>query len=161
LLSTVSLVISLISFFLTSLAVVFTYRFNRITIRNTAKQQHQAILLEIDKMLIEHPELWTIYDDHPMSAITEETPELKAKNEAFIFFYLNFFDLVYEFYNKHIIKNRNDKETWRSWKDYIEYFLQGCSQARVIIQRSGRLYESDLSAFYLSIIEKSEPGGFS
>lgn len=157
-LSSVSFAISMISFFLTALTVIFTYRFNRITIRNTAKQEHQKMLLEVNKMMIADPLLWTIYDDHPLADQIEETPELKAKKEALIYYYLNYFDVVCEFYNKHIIMNKTDKQTWDAWKEYIEYFIGRSSQAREIIKRSYKLYENDLSNFYRSIIEKYEPG---
>jgi hypothetical protein len=155
-LSVVSFTVSIISFCLTFLTVIFTYRFNRITIRNSAKQEHQKMLLDIDKILITEPSLWTIYDNHNLNSTTVRTPELEAKKEALIFYYLNFFDVVYEFYNKHIIQNKNDKETWKAWKEYMDSFIRGSSQARSIIKRSKQWYESDLSAFYFSIIQDFE-----
>lgn len=165
-LSVVSFTLSIISFVITFVTVIFTYRFNRITIRNSAKQEHQKMLLDINKILITEPSLWTIYDNHILNSSVVRTPELEAKKDALIFYYLNFFDVVYEFYNKHIIQNKNDKETWKAWNEYIVYFIQGSSQARGIVQRSLLLYETDLSKFYSAIIcdyeritDTEEPSG--
>lgn len=156
-LSSVSFVISVISFMLTIVTVIFTYRFNRITIRNSAKQEHQKILLEINKMLLAEPELWTVYDQHPMNAVTPKSPQLQAKVEALVYYYLNFFDVVYEFYNVHIIKNKNDLETWKSWAAYIEYFIRGSSAARnTILQMNAKLYEEGVYSFYYKIISEME-----
>lgn len=136
--------------------VVFTYRFNRITIRNSAKQEHQKMLLEVNKMMIADPWLWTIYDDHPLTASRPSSEEDQARKESLIYYYLNYFDVIYEFYNKHIIMNRTDKETWRAWREYMESFLRRSSQARDIVERSYPLYERELSGFYASVLRKLE-----
>lgn len=152
----ISLVISIITFLLTILTVVFTYRFNRITIRNTAKQEHQKMLLEVNKMMIADPTLWTIYDDHPLAEGRVFTKEEQGRKEALIYYYLNYFDVIYEFYNKHIIMNRTDKETWRAWKEYMEYFFRRSSTAREIAKQAYPLYESEIAQYYGSILDKVE-----
>lgn len=155
-LSLVSFIISIVSFVLTAVTVIFTYRFNRITIRNSAKQEHQKMLLDINKMLLAEPVLWAVYDDHPMSAEIDLTPEMQAKLDALIYYYLNFFDVVYEFYNIHIIANKNDKETWKSWKAYIRKFISGSARSRELIKQSGSLYEEGVYGFYHEIINEVE-----
>lgn len=156
----IALTISIISFILSLVTVYITYRFNKITIRNTAKLEHNKLLLEIDKILIDDPELWGIYDNHPLSKKEDQSDlKLQAKQEAFIYYYLNLFDVIYEFYSRQIVKNKNDKKLWKAWVQFIEHFLSGCSQARETVKKSYHLYDDDQSEFFRGIIEKIESEG--
>jgi len=155
----IALIISIISFILSIITVYITYRFNKITIRNTAILEHNKLLLEIDKILMDDPNLWSIYDDHPLSKEQNiNTPAFLAKKEAFIYYYLNLFDVIYEFYHRQIVKNRNDKKQWKAWIQFMEHFLTGCSQARDTIKKSYHLYDDDQGSFYRNLIEKIESG---
>jgi hypothetical protein len=155
-----AIIISIVSFFVSILTLYINYRFNRITIRNTAILEHNKLLLEIDKMLVEDPELWGIYDSHPLSTIENaNTTILEARREAFIFYYLNLFDVIYEFYHRQIVQNKNDKKQWKAWIQFIEHFLSGCSQARNTIKKSYHLYDVDQGNFYRGLIEKIESEG--
>ena len=152
-----SLIISIISFILSVLTVYITYRFNRITIRNTAILEHNKLLLEIDKILIEDPRLWSIYDDRPFSNDVEIHSDIfNAKKEAFIYYYLNLFDVIFEFYHRQIVQNRNDKKQWKAWISFMQHFLKGCSQARDTIKKSYHLYDDDQGRFYKEMITKIE-----
>lgn len=151
-----AIIISVVSFLVSLTGLYVTYRFNRITIRNTTILEHNKLLLEIDKMLIADPELWGIYDDHPLSKVVEDEPMIQGKREAFIYYYINLFEVVFEFYNRQIVQNKNDKKQWQAWVQYVEHFLKGCSQARTTIKKSYHLYDEDQVAFYKNIIKKIE-----
>lgn len=153
----IALIISIVSFIVSVATGYITYRFNKITIRNTAILEHNKLLLEIDKILIDEPELWGIYDEHPLSKEeNKESPFLQAKQEAFIYYYLNLFDVIFEFYHRQIVQNSNDKKQWMAWTQFIEHFLKGCSQARNTIKKSYHLYDIDQGVFYKKMIEKIE-----
>jgi hypothetical protein len=153
----ISLVISVISFIVSVITLYITYRFNRITIRNTAILEHNKLLLEIDKILIDDPKLWSIYDNHALSKeVDEKDLTFQAKKEAFIYYYLNLFDVIFEFYHRQIVQNKNDKKQWSAWVSFIQHFLKGCSQARATIKKSYHLYDEDQGSFYKKLIEKIE-----
>lgn len=153
----IAITISIVSFVVSVITLYINYRYNRITIRNTAILEHNKLLLEIDKMLIDDPELWGVYDDHPLSK-TENNNDafLKGRREAFIYYYLNLFDVIFEFYHRQIIQNNNDKKQWQAWIQFIEHFLKGCSQARETIKKSYHLYDVDQGEFYRNLIDKIE-----
>ncbi|MDP4107454.1 MAG: hypothetical protein Q8935_21170 [Bacillota bacterium] len=154
-----SLIISIVSFLVSVVTGIFSYRYNKITIRNTAILEHNKLLLEIDKILINDPKLWSIYDDHPLSkdeSIAQDPSIFNAKKEAFIYYYLNLFDVIYEFYHRQIVKNKNDAKQWQAWIQFIKHFLKGCSQARSTIKKSYHLYDEDQECFYKKLIEEIE-----
>lgn len=154
-----SLIISIVSFVVSVFTGIITYRYNKITIRNTAILEHNKLLLEIDKILIDDPKLWSIYDDHPLSkdvTIAQDSAIFNAKKEAFIYYYLNLFDAIYEFYHRQIVKNKNDAKQWQAWIQFIRHFLQGCSQARATIKKSYHLYDEDQVCFYKELIDDIE-----
>jgi hypothetical protein len=149
--------ISIISFILSIITCIITYRFNKITLRNTAKLEHNKLLLEIDKILIEHPNLWGVYDNHYVTSKSDEVDvHLKGQKEAFIYYYINLFDVIYEFYNRQIIQNKNDKKLWIAWTQFIEHFFRGSTQAREILKKSYHLYDGEQMEFYKEIINKIE-----
>ncbi|WP_385943567.1 hypothetical protein [Thalassorhabdus alkalitolerans] len=154
--NTVTLLISLLSLTISGGVAVITYRYNNITIRNEARVEHNKLMLEIDKMYIEDPDLWSIYDDHPISQHIEKTPLKKGKKEAFIYYYINFFDIIFDFYHKKIYKNKNDKEDWESWVAFIKHFFKGCSLARGMFKDSAAWYDKEFAAFVLSVINEVE-----
>jgi hypothetical protein len=152
-----AIIISVVSFIVSIVTGYISYRFNKITIRNTAILEHNKLLLEIDKILMEDPLLWSIYDDHPMSKQDNiNNPVYKAKKDAFIYYYLNLFDVIFEFYHRQIVQNRNDKKQWTAWIQFIKHFLKGCSQARDTIKRSYHLYDEDQGIFYRELIDEIE-----
>lgn len=111
-------------------------------------------------MLMEDPELWGIYDNHPLAKVENlDDTFLKARREAFIYYYLNLFDVIYEFYHRQIVQNKNDKKQWQAWIQFMEHFLKGCSQARKTIEKSYHLYDVDQGEFYKEIIAKIESEG--
>lgn len=101
--------------------------------------------------------MWSIYDEHPLSKENDlENKVFNAKKEAFIYFYLNLFDVIFEFYHRQIVQNKNDKKQWQAWIQFIKHFLKGCSQARDTIKKSYHLYDEDQGTFYKQLIEEIE-----
>lgn len=154
--STITLILSITSLLISGMVAVITYRYNRITIRNAARLEHNKLLLEIDHMYIEDPDLWSIYDEHPIAKHIEKTPLKKGKKEAFIYYYINFFDIIFDFYHKQIYKNKNDKNDWKAWSDFIYHFFRGCSMAREMFRDSATWYDDDFSSYILRVIHDIE-----
>ncbi|PKR78217.1 hypothetical protein CEY16_00210 [Halalkalibacillus sediminis] len=152
----VTLFISIFSLTISGIVAFITYRYNTVEIRNNARLEHNKLLLEIDRMYIDDPDLWSIYDNHPISKHIERTPLKKGKREAFIYYYLNFFDIIYDFYHKQIYKNKNDRNDWDSWDSYIRHFFQGCTMAREMFKDSSEWYDKDFAKYILKIIREIE-----
>ena len=54
---------------LVSLAVAFrNWRYSKTSVRYTYRNQYMNGVFDINRQLVNHPELWAIYDDHPMSS---------------------------------------------------------------------------------------------
>jgi hypothetical protein len=123
--------------------------FNQWSIRRSARQDHIRMLLDIDKQLIEKPELWLIYDDYPAPAGRQQDPWDPARREAFIYFHLNMFEAVFDFHRWLAPTWEVDKEYEKSWKHYVKDFFDRSSEARRVweIQRTRTLYSTGFVSF--------------
>ncbi|WP_416149088.1 hypothetical protein ACM26V_23025 [Salipaludibacillus sp. HK11] len=154
--STITLTVSFMSLTISGILAIITIQYNKVTIRNEARVEHNKLMLEIDKMYIDDPDLWSIYDDHPISDYIEKTPLKRGKKEALIYYYINFFDIIFDFYHKKIYKNKNDKEDWESWAEFIYHFFNRCSLAREMFRKSATWYDKAFSVFLLKVIDEIE-----
>lgn len=65
---------------LVSLAVALrNWRYSETSVRYTSRNQYIAALFGIDRQLVNRPELWALYDDHPMSASRSNEPEAVSR----------------------------------------------------------------------------------
>lgn len=87
-------------------------------------------LFDIDRQLVNRPELWAIYDDHPMSASRSSEPEAVSRRQAFLYFHFNLFETVYNDYNRVLRRTRTDDQYWRSWDAWIRHFFRASSEVR-------------------------------
>lgn len=77
---------------------LLTWRFNERSIRRLARQDHIRILVEIDKNLIQYPELWRIYsDEYPPQSATTDPSNDHARRKALIYLFLNMFEAEFDF----------------------------------------------------------------
>lgn len=113
------------------LAVAFrTWRYSATSVRYTSRNQYVTARFDIDRQLVNRPELWAIYDDHPMSASRSNEPEAVSRRQAFLYFHFNLFETVYIDYNKVLRRTRTDEQYWRSWEAWIRHFFRASSEAR-------------------------------
>ena len=113
------------------LAVAFrTWRYSATSVRYTSRNQYVTARFDIDRQLVNRPELWAIYDDHPMSASRSNEPEAVSRRQAFLYFHFNLFETVYIDYNKVLRQTRTDEQYWRSWEAWIRHFFRASSEAR-------------------------------
>jgi hypothetical protein len=116
---------------LVSLAVALrNWRYSEKSVRYTSRNQYTTALFDIDRQLVNRPELWAIYDDHPMSASRSNEPEAVSRRQAFLYFHFNLFETVYNDYNKILPRTRTDEQYWRSWDAWIRHFFRASSEAR-------------------------------
>ena len=83
---------------------------------------------DIDRQLVNRPELWAIYDDHPMSASRSNEPEAVSRRQAFLYFHFNLFETAYNDYNKVLRRTRTDEQDW-VWDAWIRRFFRASSEA--------------------------------
>ena len=107
------------------------------------------MLLDIDKQLIEKPELWLIYDDYPAPSGTQQDPWDRARREAFIYFHLNMYEAFFDFHRQLAPTWEADKEYEKSWKHYVKDFFDRSSEARKVwdIERTRKLYSTGFVSF--------------
>src|SRR6218665_28660 len=142
-------------------AVVFarTEKFNRKILRETIRTNYTTALFEIDKKLIECPELWAIYDQNVSGIQKVDTPSEKGKSIALLYLHFNLFESVYTTYNNVLRKlNKADREFWETWRNYIQEFIEGSSEARELFYNPSfqLVYRESYKNFIKSIIEEFE-----
>jgi len=118
--------------------------------------EHHKSRLEIDKLFIEYPDLWSIYDNHPVTKQIELSIQQQVRKDALAQYHLHLYKTVYEFYNEHLIKSRQDRKAWKIWVQYIEHDLERSSHIRETAKKSYRVYDKKLVKFYKNIIRRIE-----
>ncbi len=118
--------------------------------------EHNKLMLEIDQMYIDDPDLWSIYDDHPIGKHVETTPLKRGKKEALVYYYLNYFDIIFDFYHKQIVMNVNDRKDWESWRAFMMHFFASCSLARNLFKESTEWYDEKYAKFLSDVIQEVE-----
>jgi hypothetical protein len=106
--------------------------FNQLSIRRSARQDHVRMLLDIDRQLIEKPELWLVYDDFPVPSGEKKDKCAwdPARRKAFVYFHLNTFEAFFDFHRSLAPIWEVDKEYEKSWKHYIKDFFKRSPEAR-------------------------------
>jgi hypothetical protein len=147
---TITIAISVIALTLSCYVAYRTSKFNDIALRRASRETHIKMLFDIKKMLVDSPELWAIYDSHPVSSKRDMSALGIAKREAFIYQHLNVFELVYDYYEKLLPKRDEvDREYWRAWKSSIQQLFHGSSEARRLFNaaRSKDIYSQDFTSY--------------
>jgi hypothetical protein len=133
----------------TLLVGLLVWWFNQWSIRRSARQDHIGMLLDIDKQLIEKPELWLIYDDYLAPSGVKNDPWDPARREAFIYLHLNMFEAFFDFHRQLAPLWVADEEYEKSWRHYIKDFFDRSSEARKVWdkQRARQLYSIGFVGF--------------
>lgn len=128
--SMLAIAISVVSLLVSLLVAFHNWSYDRTTVRFTSRNHYTNALFDIDRQLVNRPELWAIYDDHPMAAKRSMDPEAVARRDAFIYLHFNLFETVYNDYHKVLQRTQTDEQYWRSWDSWIHYFFRTSSEAR-------------------------------
>lgn len=156
----IAVIISLVSLGVSIYVERRAARLNDTAFRRTAEHDHIAALLELDRVLISNPELWAIYDDHPLARQRRARSGglAAARREAFIFSHLNIFELVHDFYHGSIRQGKCDKRYWDAWDRYMCQFFRTSSEARAIFaqRRAQEIYADTFATYARDIIRRIE-----
>jgi len=87
-------------------------------------------LLEMDKILIADPQLWSIYDSHYICKTIDANDLLfRAKKDALLYYITNFHEIIYENY-----QNNKNSPYWLSWNRIFIELLSDSLQLKEIIR---------------------------
>jgi hypothetical protein len=140
-----------------TLAVLFgllAWRFNERSIRRLARQDHIRMLIDIDKIYVERPTLWRIYENE-FSSLPEPDPVdhwEKARRRGLIYLYLNMFEAAYDF-DRHLNwrnlnwRTQSDREYLDSWAAFVKDFFARSPEAVELMQTSKEIYSKGFVEF--------------
>ena len=156
-----SVVISATSLFLALFSVRIAWQYKQSSERLTANTIFASHLITIDKCLVDQPELWMAYDDHPLAKTTQTTPLISARIDAYLLMVFNLLSTTYGFYVQGIGEDRmrnEDREYWEAWKYYAAEIIKDSSRARELFKHSTTqgLYPKSFVAFMNGLIRGVE-----
>jgi len=131
-----TLFLSILSLVIAAFAAYRTYVLSEYQLRLNTRNEFQKLTLEIQKELIRDPELYAVYDDHPMVLRRQQNPELYYRLEAFAYMVLNVFDTVFCFYGDSKKLTKSENRSFQMWHGLLADFLRKSSIARTILDRS-------------------------
>lgn len=130
-------IVGILGFLIGMFAIVLTKKSWHKEISN----KNNDFLSDINKLLIEKPYLWAIYDnkrdDFPVTNKTKPTiNELNGQIEAFCYLHLNNFELIFQYPSK-------NKEVNESWNNYMVDLIANSTKFRDIIikETNGKMYD--------------------
>ena len=126
--------------------------------RRASRESHTRMLFDIDLMYIEFPDLWSIYDSHPLAKEKDISPVMVAKREGFIYQHFDFFEMIRDYYEYVIYTKGVDKEYWVAWEGFISHFIEDSSEARELFkqQRTQGVYSVSFTQYINDLIDKRE-----
>ncbi len=156
-----SVVISAISLFLALFSVRIAWQYKQSSERLSANTIFTSHLVTIDKCLIDQPELWMAFDDHPLAKTIQTTPLISARIDAYLLMVFNLLSTTYAFYVQGIGEKRmryEDREYWEAWKCYAMEVMKDSSRARELFKhaRVQGLYPKSFVAFMNGLIRGVE-----
>jgi hypothetical protein len=127
--------ISILSLCISILAAYKTYLLGEYQLRLTSRNEFQKLQIDVNKVLIEYPELWAIYDSHAMSSHGLNDAKEKAKLEAFAHMIFNVFESVFVFYGDSPRLTKAEREHVEAWRGFLRDFLNESSFARELLSK--------------------------
>lgn len=151
--------ISIFCAFISLIAIglsIYTYnKQNKLSLRTFAQEGSEFLgeaLLELDKIYINDPILWGIYDN------LEKEEQTKGKLRALSLYYFNMFQMAYDFYQDvHFGKDERSKRLWKSWQNWLLSFLKSSKMARSVWRESRDSYESEFQKYIDKLVQEAEP----
>jgi hypothetical protein len=150
-----TLIISLVSLSISIFAAYKTYGLGEYQLRLTNRNEFQKLLIDVNKVLIEHPELWAIYDSHSIPREWLNDPKEKARLEALAYMILNVFECVFTFYGDSPRLTKAERESFEAWKGFLNNLLQDSSFMRELLDKPNLrlMYNAKLIAEVDSILK--------
>ena len=90
-------------------------------------------LLQLDRALIDYPQLWGIYDADSFNQSTLADPLLRGRALALCYMYFNLFEAAFEGYcRRGLATYASEREYRASWGKWLAEFLEHSTFARTI-----------------------------
>ncbi len=158
-----SVVISAISLVVALFSVRIAVHFKQASERLSANNIFSLHVTQVNKCLVDQPELWMAYDNHPLTKTTQTTPLISARIDAYLHMVYNLISSAYGFYVQGIGERRmrsDDREYWEAYKNLGVEILASSSRARELFKHSTTqaLYPKSFVAFMNGLINKIEEG---
>ena len=150
---TATIIISVLSLSISVVVGYKAYIFSEYQLRLSSRNDFQALLVDINKTLVEHPELWAIYDSYPVPR--EADPIGSARLQAFAHMVLNVFECVFAFYGDSPRLTKAERDAFDAWKGFLKNTLLESSFARDLVGKPHIrvMYHAKLIAEIDSILE--------
>ncbi|HWN09161.1 MAG TPA: hypothetical protein VNO50_07845 [Pyrinomonadaceae bacterium] len=126
-----TLTISLVSLSISIFVGYRTHAFGEYQLRLGTRNDFQKLLIDVDKTLVENPQLWAIYDAYPASGALTDIE--KGRLRAFAYMLLNVFECVFAFYGDSPRLTKAENESFEAWKGFLKNTLQDSSFARELL----------------------------
>jgi mRNA-degrading endonuclease YafQ of YafQ-DinJ toxin-antitoxin module len=157
----VSIVISAISLFVALFSVRMAWNYKQASERLSANSIFSSQLITVHKCLIDQPELWMTYDDHPLTKTMPTDPSISARIDGYLYMVFNLLSTTYGFYVQYIGEHKmrtDDREYWEAWKYFATELLKSSSKARELFKypTTQRLYPKSFVSFMNGLIRKIE-----
>lgn len=151
--------IALISLLISLLMARRNWWYSDVGVRYVSRNQYMNALFDIDRQLIDRPELWAIYDNHEMALSRSNEAGAKARRDAFLYLHFNLFETVYVDYNKILQPTQHDNEFWKSWEAWMYQFFEGSSEARALFTRpmAQTIFSKAFVDYINSLLQKIAP----
>jgi hypothetical protein len=129
-----TLAISLLALIVSLIAAARTWKSNVATFRAAARNNYMNAMFDLNRQIIAHPELWSVYDPAVLESAAN-TPTEQLRRRAFIWYHLNVFEVVHADYCTDRITslNRVDQLYWKAWDNFVSYLLRSSAEAREIV----------------------------
>src|SRR5262245_30978426 len=128
--------LSTLSLIVAALAAYKAYSVSAYQLRVVNRLEYQKLLFEIDKELMRDPDLWMMYDSHPLATETrKDDPLVKSKREAFLYFHANLLELVYVFFSDAKWLSADERFVAKSWDNWPKQLIANSSELRALLSR--------------------------
>lgn len=159
----VSVLISAFSLCVAMFSVRLALQYKQETARLSASNIFSSHVININKYLVDQPELWMVYDEHPLQKTMQLTPLISAKIEGYLHMTFNLFSTTYAFYMQGIGERSmrdDDREYWDAYKNFGMVLLKNSSRARELFKQptTQGLYPKSFVEFMNGLIRKVEEG---
>lgn len=151
-----ALCVACVSLVISAFAAYKAYWLSGYQLRVSHRVEYQKLLVEIDKMLINDPTLWAVYDSHPLAAQKTDHPVEKAKRDAFLQYHADVLEVVYVFFKEARFLTPAEEKVVKAWDNWARYLVWNSSDFRALLEKpeSEELYNEDFVSYANSLLKE-------
>lgn len=150
--NTISLIVAFAGTVIGGFGIALTFH----SVKKERSNRQIDFLSEVDKLLMQDPYLWAIYDIHQekfkisvSSQMTQD--ELDGKLDAFCYFHLNNFELVF-LYPSQVKASR------KTWTDFMVHLMVSSTKFKEIATKesTGYIYNEDYQKIIIKLLRVAD-----